>query len=516
MKQPPARRCPLALGPALALVLLASAAGAQGLPPVPVPLQNPITEPKRVLGKILFWEEQLSTNDLVACGTCHRPAAAGGDPRLARHPGLDGTFFTPDDVLGSLGLARTNAAGQPVSDPIFGFDPQVTSRAAPSFLTGQFAPELFWDGRAGNAFEDPETGQILIPIGGALESQSLVPILSDVEMAHEGMLWSEVTGKLGPAVPLGLASDLPADVQAALASGPSYPDLFAAAFGDPAITASRIAFAIATYERTLVPDQTPWDAFVAGNPGALTPGQQQGLGFFQNSPCSICHQPPFFTNHTFRNVGLRPVAEDVGRQGVTGLPQDRGRFKVPSLRNVGLKTRFMHNGQLVSLEDVVGFYANPARQFPDNRDPLVPVPVPPQVVPALVDFLRNGLTDPRVAAETFPFDRPTLRSENPANDAPMMVAGTSFLTVEPAFPNPLRTSTTLRYSLGRPGDVLVSIFDLQGRRIRSLVNDPQDAGGHAVSWDGRDDRGESVGSGVYFYRVATGSASESGRVVLSR
>ena len=78
----------------------------------------------------------------------------------------------------------------------------------------------------------------MIPGGGALENQALEPILSDVEMAKEGRTWPEVTAKLSVVSPLFLASDLPADVEAALATNPSYPDLFESAFGTPEITPS--------------------------------------------------------------------------------------------------------------------------------------------------------------------------------------------------------------------------------------------------------------------------------------
>ena len=80
---------------------LATARAFAAVPPVPVPPENPITEPKRVLGKILFWDEQLSSDGSVACGTCHRPAFGGADPRAGRYPGVDkGTI---DDVRGSPG-----------------------------------------------------------------------------------------------------------------------------------------------------------------------------------------------------------------------------------------------------------------------------------------------------------------------------------------------------------------------------------------------------------------------------
>lgn len=393
---------------------------AQGLPPVPFPPQNPLTEPKRVLGKILFWEEQLSSDNTVSCGTCHRPGSAGVDPRLGRHPGLDAALNTADDVLGSFGVIRQDENGDYEKDVLFGLQPQVTRRVTPAAIMAMYQPTTFWDGRAGPSFTDPQTGQVLIPTGGALEAQALAPIASDVEKAHEAITWTEVLDKLTNARPMTLATNLPADVAAALADHPTYPDLFAAAFGDGAITAARIAFAIATYERTLLPNQTPWDSFIAGNPNAMTPGQVQGWNFFQNSPCAACHTPPQFTNNTFRNIGLRPIAEDNGRQGVTNNPADRGRFKVPTLRNVGLKNRFMHTGQLADLNAVINFYGNGAAQFPDNRDPIMPVGVPPQVRPALIDFLSNGLRDPRVAAQTFPFDRPTLHSERPPN--PLLTA----------------------------------------------------------------------------------------------
>ncbi len=406
---------------AIAVIVMASwtTVRAQPLPPVPFPPENPLTESKRVLGKILFWDEQLSSDNTMACGTCHIPSRGGTDPRIGTNPGLDGIPGSPDDKQASPGVVSADAGEDYVPDATFDLLPQVTGRSATPSIGAMFAPELFWDGRASSTFTDPETGLVSIPIGGALESQAVGPILSDVEMAHQNRDWVEVASKLAAVQPLVLASDVPADMQAALDVNPSYPDLFDAAFGDAAISAERIAFAIATYERTLVPDQTPWDRFIAGDAGAMTPGQIAGWNIFQGPlPCRICHAPPLFTNNTFRNVGLRPVSEDLGRQEVTGNPGDRGRFKVPTLRNAGLKATFMHNGMLSSMPQVLDFYAqvNGQVQFPDNRDPILPILIPPNIRPPLTDFLVNALTDPRVVAETFPFDRPVLHSQRqPAN-----------------------------------------------------------------------------------------------------
>ena len=391
------------------IALLLGAPVLAQLPPVPFPLENPITEEKRVLGKILFWDEQLSSDDTVACGTCHSLARSGADARVGIHPGPDGIPGTQDDILGSPGIARADASGHYVTDGTFGLHPQVTGRSANPVVGAAYSPQLFWDGRAGSKFLNPENGSVSIVIGGALENQAIGPILSDVEMAREGRSWTDVIAKLESVQPLDFATDIPADMAQALALDPTYPDLFRSAFGDLQITAERIAFAIATYERTLIPDQTPWDLFQAGDTLAMTPEQIAGWDFFQGTTCTICHTPPLFTDNNFRNIGVRPFAEDIGRMGVTGVRTDRGRFKVPTLRGVGLKANYMHGGQFLNLSAVLDFYSPLSRStFQDNLDPLLPTTIPPFIKSEVIDFMENALTDPRAAAEVFPFDRPVL------------------------------------------------------------------------------------------------------------
>ncbi|MBP8299899.1 MAG: hypothetical protein KA020_06055 [Planctomycetes bacterium] len=399
--------------------LFAAAVAAQGgLPNQPVPPQNPITPQKAILGKLLFWEEQMSSNNRVACGTCHTFAAGGGDLRRALNSaGPDGVTPSPDDTFGSPGVSRADANNEYLPDAVFGVAPQVTPRSSPSFLTAAWFPELFWDGRASGTFVDPETNQTLIPGGGALESQALGPILAGNEMAHDARLWSEVTHKLETARPMALATNLPADMANAVANGATYPALFQAAFGSPDITAQRIAYALATYQRTLVPDQSPWDRFQRGVPGAMTQQQINGMNIF-NGParCNLCHTPGLFSDRQFRNLGLQPVAADRGRQNTTNNNADRGKFKVPSLRNVGLRTSLMHNGQFTTVGQVFGFYLGGGGPFTDNKDPLlVPLQVPPQQANDLINFVSNALTDPRVAAGQAPFDRPTLASQRIPN-----------------------------------------------------------------------------------------------------
>ncbi len=406
--------CALRLASVLAAAALTASVHAQGgLPPVPVPPGNPITPAKATLGKLLFWEEQMSANNRMACGTCHRPETGGGDPRRAPNPGPDGIQPSPDDTFASPGVIASDASNDYAPNALFDIRAQVTDRASPSSLTGAWFPELFWDGRAGGQFLDPETGLVSLLVGGALENQAVGPPLSRVEMAHDLRTWGQIEQKLVGARPMALATNLPPDMASAIAVNPTYPGLFTAAFGDPAITADRIARAIATYERTLVPDQTPWDLFQQGVANAMTPQQVGGMNLF-NGParCNLCHVPGLFSDRQFRNLGLRPIANDTGRQAVTGNFADRGKFKVPSLRNAGLRTGFMHTGQFVTLPQVIGFYIGGGGPNLDNKDPLLlPLGLPPQAANTLVDFVQNALVDPRVRNRQFPFDRPTLASE---------------------------------------------------------------------------------------------------------
>ena len=404
--------------------------GGQNLQPLgnaPVPNENPITESKRILGKILFWDEQLSSDDTVACGTCHKPAAGGADTRLAINPGFDQIFCNADDIIGSPGIRALDENGLQLNDPMFGHDPQVTGRATPSFFTSMFADSNFWDGRATDEFVDPlNPNNTIIGEGGSLESQAIGAILSSVEIAQQGCDWDDVVGKLEQVTPLSLAVNIPADMVDALQGGSNYLQLFSTAFGDSEITPVRIAMAIATYERTLVPNETPWDLYIAGDNNAMTIDQIQGWELFNDTPCANCHEPPLFSDNNFRNIGLRPAEEDLGQFEVSGQNNDRGDFKTPSLRNVGLRSAMMPVGWITDVSDAIDFYnagtnntghvqfTQDQSGIPGNGVDIDEIDVfgdDPVRRGQVIEFLMNGLTDPRVAAETFPFDRPTLSSE---------------------------------------------------------------------------------------------------------
>lgn len=415
--RPPHRLALLApLGAALLVGALSAPAAAQGfLTAAPAPARNPVTKEKAILGKILFWDEQLSSDGSIACGTCHIPGAGGSDARIGPgsvHPGPDGVRGTADDIVGSPGVVPTNAFGHLEPRGALGLATQITSRHSPSFLTAAWFDELFWDGRAEGKFRDPLSGQVVIQSGAALETQSLGPIVSDVEMADRGRGWAEVVQRLEQVRPLALASDLPPDVDRALALSASYSKLFQRAFGTAEITPVRIAFALATYQRSLVPNATPFDDFMRGDQGAMTAQQIRGMNLFDSTAvCAVCHTPPLFANGGYHSIALRPSSEDPGRYGVTGDPQDLGRFKTPSLRNVALRGRYFHNGTntIPTLRGSVAIY-NGGGGF-DNLDPVVGViDMTSSEIDDITAYLE-ALTDPRVEFELPPFDRPRLRSE---------------------------------------------------------------------------------------------------------
>lgn len=346
-------------------------------PIVVIPPGNPMTPGKILLGKALFFEEQLSSDDTMACATCHLPEAGGGDPRAvpsARAPGDDGRMNTPDDEFGSFGVVPQDRFGNFVDHPAFGVGRQVTGRGSPTVIGAAFFNTQFWNSRAKPDFRDL-AGNVVLPEFASLESQAVEPPLSPVEMGHPQRNWDEVTAKLARARPLALASDLPAALEQFIGDSQTYGPLFEQVFGDSAITRERIGMAIATYERTLIPDQTPFDL------GTMTPEQQIGLDVFIQSLCHLCHT---VSNGLFSDGSLRSI----------DLPGHQRPVKVPTLRNVGLKRRFMSSGQIPNLVLVLQHYQQIGAFDPERGE-----------LGAVREFLEHALTDPRVVTRQPPFDQ---------------------------------------------------------------------------------------------------------------
>jgi cytochrome c peroxidase len=400
-------------------VATANPGGVGALNPPAAPAGNPVTAAKAYLGKALFWDEQLSSTRTVSCGTCHFATKGGSDSRTAvgslraRNAGADGLFNTADDVFGSPGVSLTNADGTYSLSPVYGFGEQVTSRKSLSYVNAGYSNALFWDGRAGAVFTDPLSGTVVLANGAALESQVLGPPVNSAEMAHAGRDWNDVAARISSSKPLALSPDLPAGLKAWV-DGRTYPELFAEAFGTGDVTPSRIAMAIATFERTLYSDRTPFDASAQGI-SQLSAAEARGQAVFNGAGrCDTCHTGTLFSDNQFHNIGLRPQSQDPGRFAVTNNANNLGEFRTPSLRNVGLRSPYFHTGQFSTLEEVVDFY-NRGGDFdaPNiDRNRVRPLGLSAQQRSDLVAFLRNALTDPRVAAGQAPFERPMLYTES--------------------------------------------------------------------------------------------------------
>jgi cytochrome c peroxidase len=265
-----------------------------GLPPVPIPPDNPPTEETISLGRRLYYDPQLSVDGSISCASCHAPQFAFSDDR-------------------------------PFSE---GVGKKLGSRHAPTVVNSAYNALQFWDGRA-----------------PSLEEQAKGPIANPVEMAHtlEGVV-SYLEGHA------------------------RYRELFEQAWGTDQITIDMVAKSIASFERTVIAGNSPFDQFYYGhNSEALSPAAQRGLKVFvdrKKGNCAVCHtlgkDYALFTDNKFHNLGIgadtRGNLNDLGRYAVTKVETDKGCFKTPSLRNLANRGPYMHDGSFRTVKDAFAHY----------------------------------------------------------------------------------------------------------------------------------------------------------------
>lgn len=150
----------------------------------------------------------------------------------------------------------------------------------------------------------------------------------------------------------------------------NYPKMFKAAFGTDEINSERMMKALSQFMMTLVSANSKYDYYKAGDASALNAQEKEGLRIFQ-AKCSACHKGELFTDNSFRNNGLSPMRnDDQGRFAITGKDGDQYKFKVPSLRNVGLTGPYMHDGRYHTLEEVMDHYSDSVQKTA-TLDPLL-------------------------------------------------------------------------------------------------------------------------------------------------
>jgi cytochrome c peroxidase len=180
-----------------------------------------------------------------------------------------------------------------------------------------------------------------------------------------------------------------------LATSAHYREQFAEAFGDsikPSVYYA--AKAIATFVRCLFSGNSPYDRFINGDSSALSRTAVRGkdLFFSDKARCSVCHSGIFFTDEKYHNTGVVTHYFDWGRYYITGAYADRGKFITPSLRNCEISGPYMHDGELITLEQVIEHYNRGGRLF-INKDTLIrPLNLSSQEKTDLIEFLKS-LTD---------------------------------------------------------------------------------------------------------------------------
>lgn len=341
-----------------------------GLPPVPIPENNPQTPEKIALGDKLYHDARFSADGKVSCATCH-----------AREKG-----FTDN-----LQVSK-------------GFNDLTGTRNAPTVINAAYYTSQFWDGR------EPD-----------LESQSKQPPVNPVEG--------------------GLKNHEP--IIEVIRGDKDYTTAFKQVFNVNVddITMDHVSMAIASFERTIIAGDSPFDKYMyGGDENVLNESQKRGLAvYLGKGRCVSCHvieeTQALFTDNRFHNIGVgfkkikgkenetaaqmlaakRKGADvdktvltqenmsELGRFAVTENPTEVGAFKTPTIRNIAVTAPYMHDGSLETLEDVVDFYNNGGRL--NESDPLSgflsggikPLNLSDQEKKDLVAFM-NALTSPEYQA----------------------------------------------------------------------------------------------------------------------
>lgn len=155
------------------------------------------------------------------------------------------------------------------------------------------------------------------------------------------------------------------------------------------LDAATLANALASYVRTILSGDAPYDRYLQGDRTALTDEQRLGLKLFSGKAgCTSCHVGPNLTDERFHNTGAGD-ASDAGRYAVTKQPEDRGAFKTPSLREVARTPPFMHDGSLATLEDVIEFYDKGGKANPNLDSDVRKLNLSAEEKAALASFLRS-------------------------------------------------------------------------------------------------------------------------------
>lgn len=175
---------------------------------------------------------------------------------------------------------------------------------------------------------------------------------------------------------------------------PRYVAAFTAAFGNGHITRLRIEQALATYERTIVAGEAPFDRWVMGDEGAINLEAKRGFALFNGKAhCASCHSGPSFTDGSFQDIGSA-TGDDLGRGRMFPSSEKlQYAFKTPTLRDVAKRAPYMHDGSVATLEDVIELYNKGGIERPSRSPAIKPLSLADADKKALIAFLQTLTAD---------------------------------------------------------------------------------------------------------------------------
>lgn len=244
-------------------------------------------------------------------------------------------------------------------------------RASPTITNAAYNSIQMWDGRK-----------------KSLEDQAIGPMQSMDEMAMN----------------LQLLFDF-------LETNPEYKTGFAKAYPNEAINEQSLAKALASYERTVTSNNSPFDRWLKGDKNAMTTSQIRGFRLFADAKkgnCAQCRSAPNFTDNGFHNLGLAAYGKDnpdLGRFAIKPLPSLKGAFKTPTLRDVALTAPYFHDGSAKTLLQVVEHYNKGGDVKKDLSGNIKPLNLSADEMADIVSFMQ-ALTSPRqsVTLPTLPLE----------------------------------------------------------------------------------------------------------------
>lgn len=290
------------------------------------------------------------------------PAPADNAPTEARVRLGQMLFFDPRlSKLGNMSCASCHNPSLGWSDGLpraVGFGMDVLPRATPTIVNAAFNPVQMWDGRK-----------------GTLEEQALGPI--------------EAEGEMNMPLP---------ELLQRLRSIPGYVQAFEAAYPGEGITSTTVARAIASFERTVLSTESPFDRWRLGDERAVPESAKRGFEVFVGKGrCAVCHMGYNFTDNGFHNIGVRPKdgIVDPGRFAQRPLPSMKGAFKTPTLRDVALTAPYMRDGSYRTLLEVVEHYDRGGDVQENLSLNIVPLGLTRQEKLDLVAFMESLTGEPR-------------------------------------------------------------------------------------------------------------------------